>query len=138
MPQLQYENNIFLQLLTFSVYIHESWTLGKPYGINLSAIENALGNNLRTWGTSGEHDDKMLETHWDQGTKTKNNSPPHSQKEKTVHAEPSHRLHEISISKTLCHHFWPGLMGGPELGDIVQFLLIQIKTRGVNCLLTFN
>jgi len=25
-----------------------------------------------------------------------------------VHAEPSHWLHEISISKTIHHHFWPG------------------------------
>jgi hypothetical protein len=27
-----------------------------------------------------------------------------------VHAEPSHWLHEISISKTVCHHFWPGII----------------------------
>jgi hypothetical protein len=27
-----------------------------------------------------------------------------------VHAEPSHWLHEISISKTVHHHFWPGLI----------------------------
>jgi hypothetical protein len=26
----------------------------------------------------------------------------------SVHAEPSHWLHEISISKTVRHHFWPG------------------------------
>jgi hypothetical protein len=25
-----------------------------------------------------------------------------------VHAEPSHWLHEISISETVRHHFWPG------------------------------
>jgi hypothetical protein len=44
---------------------------------------------------------------------------PHLQKEKQgpswVHAEPSHWLHEISISKTVCHHFWPGLMTGAEI-----------------------
>jgi hypothetical protein len=27
-----------------------------------------------------------------------------------VHAEPSHWLHEISIFKTVHHHFWPGLI----------------------------
>jgi hypothetical protein len=27
-----------------------------------------------------------------------------------VHAEPSHWLHEISISKIIRHHFWPGLI----------------------------
>ncbi len=27
-----------------------------------------------------------------------------------VHAEASHWLHEIYISKTVCHHFWPGLV----------------------------
>jgi len=31
-----------------------------------------------------------------------------------VHAEPSHWGHEISLSKTVCHHFWPGLMAGAE------------------------
>jgi hypothetical protein len=35
---------------------------------------------------------------------------PKLQREKhfRVHAEPSHWLHEIFISKTVCHHFWPG------------------------------
>jgi hypothetical protein len=28
----------------------------------------------------------------------------------SVHAEPSHWLHEIFISKTVCHHFWPGVL----------------------------
>jgi hypothetical protein len=27
-----------------------------------------------------------------------------------VLAEPSHWLHEISISKTVHHHFWPGVI----------------------------
>jgi hypothetical protein len=27
-----------------------------------------------------------------------------------MHAEPSHWLHKISISKTIRHHFWPGLI----------------------------
>jgi hypothetical protein len=60
----------------------------------------------------------------EQGRKTENNgpgtpppAPPPPQKEKTksppwVHAEPSHWLHEISIFKTVRHHFWAGLMAG--------------------------
>jgi len=40
---------------------------------------------------------------------------PRQNKKKTlgtpwVHAEPSHWLHEIRISKTVCHHLSPGLM----------------------------
>jgi hypothetical protein len=33
--------------------------------------------------------------------------------------EPSHWLHEISISKIVCHHFWLGLMVGLVIGDII-------------------
>ncbi len=32
-----------------------------------------------------------------------------------MHVEPSHWLHEISISKTVDHHFWPGLMAYAEI-----------------------
>jgi hypothetical protein len=32
-----------------------------------------------------------------------------------MHAEPSHWLHEISISKTIYHHFWTGLRAGAEI-----------------------
>jgi len=42
-----------------------------------------LGNTLKTW----EHFENMLGTHWEQGRKTKKNSPhptpPHPEKEKT-------------------------------------------------------
>jgi hypothetical protein len=63
------------------------------------------------WGTNWEHDGNTLGT-W------KKPSPPNptqNLKEKIsrhfwVHAEPFHWLHEISISKTVCHHFWPGLI----------------------------
>jgi hypothetical protein len=48
--------------------------------------------------------------------KTKNNSPHPTPKRKNKCLLNLHWLHEISISKTVCHHFWPGLMGGPELG----------------------
>jgi hypothetical protein len=32
-----------------------------------------------------------------------------------MHGEPSHCLRELSISKTVGHHFWPGLMAGAEI-----------------------
>ncbi len=65
----------------------------------------------------------MAGTEIEQGRKTKDNSPQHTQiprppqKEKNqgppwVHAESSHWLHEISIFKTVRHHFWAGLMAG--------------------------
>jgi len=62
-------------------------------------------------------------THWElEGNKQKMKkippSPPTNIKEKkinalSVHAEPSHWLHEISFSKTVHHHFWPGLIIPP-------------------------
>jgi hypothetical protein len=58
-------------------------------------------------------------THWElEGNKGKmkkipSPAPQHKRKKikaLSVHAEPSHWLHEISISKTVCHHFWSGLI----------------------------
>jgi hypothetical protein len=45
-----------------------------------------------------------------------------------VHTEPSHWLHEISIFKTICHHFWPGLKMLFELiiVEMVIFLTAEI------------
>ncbi len=48
----------------------------------------------------------------EQGRKTNNNSRKEKPRPSWVHAEPSHWLHEISISKSVGHHFWPGLMAG--------------------------
>jgi len=63
-----------------------------------------------------------LGTHWEQGEKNLKIPPPPPPPLKRkkldrswVHAEPSHWLYEISISKTVGHHFWPGLMAGAEL-----------------------
>jgi hypothetical protein len=36
-------------------------------------------------------------------------------------SKPSHSLHEISISKTVCHHFQPGLIPHYKLGVFIQF-----------------
>jgi hypothetical protein len=58
-----------------------------------------------------------MQTCWEPGENEKNPQLPPFQnlKEKKsmhfeVHAEACHWLHEISISKTVSHHFWPGLM----------------------------
>jgi hypothetical protein len=34
-----------------------------------------------------------------------------------VYVEPSHWLHEISLSETVCHHFLPGLTAHAKNGD---------------------
>jgi hypothetical protein len=46
--------------------------LGKLYGIKCEWLKE----QLRAWGISREHDENMLGTHWEQGRKTKNASPP--------------------------------------------------------------
>jgi len=52
----------------------------------------------------------------EQGRKKIITPPRPARKEKagpsSVHAEPSHWLHESSISKSVGHHFWPGRMAG--------------------------
>jgi hypothetical protein len=40
----------------------------------------------------------------------KNTPPPQNPREKIKDPELSHWLHEISISKTVCYHFQPGLL----------------------------
>jgi hypothetical protein len=40
-----------------------------------------------------------------------------------VHVEPSHWLHEIFISKTVGHHFWPGLMAYAEIWGHSHFFM---------------
>jgi hypothetical protein len=61
-------------------------------------------------------------THWEQGIKQRNPPPKKKTGPLMVHAEPSHWPHETFISKTVCHHFWPGLKadaqtGGESLGQ---------------------
>jgi hypothetical protein len=66
-------------------------------------------------GTLWEHDGNTLGT---KGKSKKNPSPlPLKRKNldrSQVHAEPPHWLHEISLSKTVAHHFSPTLMAGAE------------------------
>jgi hypothetical protein len=54
-PQLQNKTNELPQQPTFSVYIHESWTLGKPYGIKLRCYWERIREQLGNLGTSREH-----------------------------------------------------------------------------------
>jgi hypothetical protein len=66
-PQLQNINKYILQHHTFSVYIHESWSSGKPYGIKLRYYWESfkeplgnLGNPKRTcWEHIGNKEDKQ-------------------------------------------------------------------------------
>ncbi len=67
-PCCKIETNVFPQQLTFSVYIHESWTLGKPYGIKLRCYWKWFREQLGSLGN-------LKGTHWNKEEKTKNNSP---------------------------------------------------------------
>jgi hypothetical protein len=88
-------------------------TLGKTYGIKARCYWE------HPWGTHWhpiKHIGNLMGTCWEQRKNEKNPPPPQFPlKEKKsralwVHPEPSHWLHEISISKTVRHHFWPGLI----------------------------
>jgi hypothetical protein len=64
----------------------------------------------------------MMGTHWEEGKRTKKSlsptyPPPYVHKKKTglfVSAEPSHWLHENSLSNTVHHHLSPGLRPIPK------------------------
>jgi hypothetical protein len=73
----------------------------------------------------------MLGTHWEQGRNTKNNSLHPTPKRKKqgpwwVHVEHSHWLHKSFISKTVCNHFWRGLLAGAEILVIQHSVQIPI------------
>ncbi len=95
-----------------------SWTLGEAYGINLRCYWEHLENVENSLRAPWEHI----------GNKAKNLSLPLPPRKKTVaswvhYAEPSHWLHETFIFRTVCHHFWPGLMSGEgnrECGDTMR------------------
>jgi hypothetical protein len=48
-PQSENESKCVIWCATFWLYIHRSWTLGKPYGIECGAIGNNLRNPMWTW-----------------------------------------------------------------------------------------
>jgi hypothetical protein len=59
-PQLQNINNCTPTGFTFSVYIHGSWTLGKPYGTKPRCYWEHLGERIL------EHFENLMGTHWEQ------------------------------------------------------------------------
>jgi hypothetical protein len=100
----------------FSLYIYESSTLGKPYGLKLRCYRECrweqFGNLKNLMGTWWKHVKNTLGT-WKTSKRTP--SPPPKRKKQGpswVHAKLSHWLHDTFISKTICHHFWHVLMAG--------------------------
>ncbi len=95
-------------------YISEKGrTLGKTYGIKVRCYWEYPRR------THWEPNGNLKGTCEGQRKKWKNEkipppTPPNLKENKIkalwVHSEPSHWLHEISISKTVRHHFWPGLI----------------------------
>ncbi len=57
--ELHNRNTCALLLSTFSVYRHENWSLGKPYGINPRCYWECLGEPLENLGNHKG-------THWEQ------------------------------------------------------------------------
>jgi hypothetical protein len=91
--------------------------LGKPYRIKPRCYWEHLEKHI--W----EHFGNMMGALWAEGKKPKiplSRTCPHSpyvHKKKTglfVSAEPSHWLHEISLSNTVHHHLSPGLRPVPK------------------------
>ncbi len=88
-------------------------TLGKTYRTKVKCYWE------HPWETHWELIENLKGTYWEQRKNEKKSSSPRPQiqnlKGKKIkalqgHAEPSHWLHEISISKTVHHHFRPGLI----------------------------
>ncbi len=96
-PELQNRNKRAALGRTSSVYINESWNFGQTIWAKSEVL---LGTS---WGTLQE-----LENHLRTREIYIYPSPPLSKRKKLdrsrVHAEPSHWLHEISLSKTVRHH----------------------------------
>jgi hypothetical protein len=111
----------------------ELWA--KPYGIKLRCYWEYLGEHileqLVNLGIFWEIDENPMGTGGNTlRTREKNKKiilPPTSLKEKKkldcsrVHAEPSHWLHDISVSKTVPHHFSNGLTPLVKNWDIYSF-----------------
>jgi hypothetical protein len=86
-------------------------TLGKTYGIRVRCYWEHL------WGTNWEPIGNLEGEHVGNKGKKKKNPPSPTQnlkEKKSKHFECMlglpHWLHEIFISKTIGHHFWPGLI----------------------------
>jgi len=76
--------------------------------------------NLRNvLGTRHEHLENLMGTYWEQGNKSAPTHPFQKPKMKKSSREHSDCLHEISVSKTISHHFQPGLNGHYKSGIFI-------------------
>ncbi len=68
-----------------------------------------------SWRISWEHDENTLRT---RGGNSLNLTPKRKKLGPSrVHPERFHWLHQTSIFKTICHHFWVGLMAGHKMWE---------------------
>ncbi len=91
----------------WSTYIGERrTTFAKAYGIIVKCYGKHIGENIENlMGTHYELKRNMVRTHWEPENNEKISFPsPNSKWKKWV----SHSLHEISLPKRVCHHFWTG------------------------------
>jgi hypothetical protein len=75
-------------------------------GLNQGAVGNTLGEHIGNVGNIEGTKKKMIKTLLPPAL-TQN-----LKEKKSRHLLPLHWLHEISLSKTVSHHFSPGLMSG--------------------------
>jgi hypothetical protein len=92
---------------------HDQIVWDKIWGV----FENIIRSTLGTW--------------WEQPKNKKTHHPgPQTFKEKNLSSfEPSHWLHEISIFKTICHQFQPGLIPPLWVGGIYWLELPLLLIR---------
>ncbi len=110
-PSCKIETNARPFSPPFSV-VHESSTLGK-----------SLEKKLRCyWERLCELHGNMMRTHWENiGNKGKKLPQPHPQKEKIWPIKSASRAFPLAASnfyfKTICHHFWLGLMARHKMWE---------------------
>jgi hypothetical protein len=102
------------------IYVRRGGLSAKHMGLKRGAIKNTLGEHIGNPGnilrTCREHRRNMLGTKEKWKKSSLPPSPKNLKEKKSRHLEfmqqPTHWLHEISIFKTVHHHFWPGLTAG--------------------------
>jgi hypothetical protein len=97
-PQSQNKKKCVPLWPTFSLDIHRSWTLGKPYGIELWCY----------WEQLGEPHVNIMKTHWEQGEKIKNKKllpdTPHPTKKKTGPLRSAYRTFSLAAWNFISTH----------------------------------
>jgi len=95
--------------LWFLIYKLYTWKLNHGQTIRdekRGAISNILRNTLGNWDTIQEPDGKSLGTHWRPPQKKIAPSNPKPKRKKKAPLRLLNWLHEISISKMVCHHLF--------------------------------